>query len=119
MNSKGDYLVYNLIKDERQVINYPVVLTTHHGLYAILEKEVHAYADYDVVFFDVEWRYKNYNAYLSRVCDLYYLQNFLDMMLYKYGGAGFEASYASLKEFDAFFSVFLGVLWTETKKLFL
>jgi hypothetical protein len=84
LNSKGDYMVYNLIKDERQVVKYPVVLTTHHGLYALLEKEAHVYAEFDIVFFDVEWRYKNYNAYLSRTCDLYYIQNFLDMLLYKY-----------------------------------
>ena len=77
-------MVYNFIKDERQVIKYPLVLTTHHGLYSILEKEAHAYAEFDIVFFDVEWRYKNYNAYLSRTCDLYYVQNFVEMLIYKY-----------------------------------
>ncbi|MDR2416035.1 MAG: hypothetical protein LBD75_05540 [Candidatus Peribacteria bacterium] len=30
LNSKGDYMVYNAIKDERQPVKYPVVLTTHH-----------------------------------------------------------------------------------------
>ena len=85
LNSKGDYMVYNLIKDERQVVKYPVVLTTHHGLYALLEKEAHVYADFDIVFFDVQRRYKNYNAYLSRTCDLYYIQNFIEILVYKYG----------------------------------
>lgn len=107
--------MYNLIKDEREVISYPVVLTTHHGLYAILEKEAHAYAEYDVVFFDVEWWYKNYNAHLSRVCDLYYLQNFVDMMKYKYQDFPVE----NLQKFDTFFVLFLGILRTETKQLFL
>jgi hypothetical protein len=84
LNSKGDYMVYNVIKDERQVVKYPLVLTTHQGLYAVLDKQDHTYADFDVVFFDLERRYRNYNQYLSRTCDLYYIQNFIDMLLYKY-----------------------------------
>ncbi|GHW02726.1 hypothetical protein AGMMS50249_5120 [candidate division SR1 bacterium] len=118
LNSKGDYLVYNLIKDERLVINYPIVLTTHHGLYTILENEAHAYTDYDIVFFDLEWRYKNYNNYLSRSCDLYYIQNFLDMMLYKYN-FGKEQKDNTLQDFDTFWTMFMGIIWEECKKLFL
>ncbi|MDR0859475.1 MAG: hypothetical protein LBO09_00375 [Candidatus Peribacteria bacterium] len=118
LNSKGDYMVYNFIKDERQVVKYPVVLTTHHGLYSILEKEAHAYADFDIVFFDLEWRYRNYNAYLSRTCDLYYIQNFVDMLLYKYKLLETPA-FDTLKAFDTFFTMFLGILRTDTKKLFI
>ncbi|MDR0607189.1 MAG: hypothetical protein LBG52_02290 [Candidatus Peribacteria bacterium] len=124
LNSKGDYMVYNLIKNERPVIKYPVVLTTHHGLYSILEKSEHTYADFDIVFFDVEWRYRNYNAYLSRNCDLYYLQNFLDMLMYKYQTScnveeRVESADGVLSAFDTFFTMFLGILWTDTKKLFI
>jgi hypothetical protein len=109
LNSKGDYMVYNLIKDERQVVKYPVVLTTHHGLYTLLEKEAHVYADFDIVFFDVEWRYRNYNAYLSRTCDLYYIQNFVEMMVYKYKNTcNFEKGAGHvLQQFDTFFTMFL------------
>ena len=117
-------MVYNFIKDERQVVKYPIVLTTHHGLYAILEKEAHVYADFDIVFFDVEWRYRNYNAYLSRTCDLYYIQNFIDMLMYKYQflkeeNQITEEQFTLLSEFDTFFAMFLGILRTETKKLFI
>ncbi|MDD2537279.1 MAG: 3'-5' exonuclease [Candidatus Absconditabacteria bacterium] len=156
LNSKGDYMVYNFIKDERQIVKYPIVLTTHHGLYSILEKEAHVYADFDIVFFDLEWWYRNYNAYLSRSCDLYYIQNFIDMLVYKYGlldefqnlslmkwenlqsisgDLGSEESFVDrdsslrsegqikgitiLQEFDTFFTMFIGILWTETKKLFI
>ncbi|MDR3169483.1 MAG: hypothetical protein LBU27_07180 [Candidatus Peribacteria bacterium] len=123
LNSKGDYMVYNLIKDERQVVKYPVVLTTHHGLYSILEKDEHTYADFDIVFFDVEWWYRNYNAYLSRTCDLYYIQNFVDMLMYKYNNIassnGDTKGKQTLSDFDMFFTMFLGILWTDTKKLFL
>jgi hypothetical protein len=124
LNSKGDYMVYNFIKDERQVVKYPVVLTTHHGLYSILDKETHAYSEFDIVFFDLEWRYRNYNQYLSRTCDLYYIQNFVDMLLYKYNLLREEQlitneKYQILSDFDTFFTMFLGVIRTDTKKLFL
>ncbi|MDR0650671.1 MAG: hypothetical protein LBG59_04680 [Candidatus Peribacteria bacterium] len=126
LNSKGDYMVYNAIKDERPIVKYPVVLTTHHGLYSLLEKEGQTYADFDIVFFDVEWRYKNYNAYLSRRCDLYYTQNFIDMLLYKYTSLHERESTDKksthndiLKEFDTFFAMFLGIVWMETKNLFI
>jgi hypothetical protein len=107
-------------------------------LYALLEKEEQTYADFDIVFFDVERRYKNYNAYLSRTCDLYYTQNFIDMLLYKYPSLDTELNiptksplppfptehntkggYHTLQDFDTFFTMFLGILRTETKKLFI
>jgi hypothetical protein len=127
LNSKGDYMVYNAIKDERQTVKYPIVLTTHHGLYSLLEKEEQLYEDFDIVFFDVEWRYKNYNAYLSRTCDLYYTQNFIDMLLYKYTPHAemeqqkgvTKEGYETLQEFDTFFAMFLGIVRMETKKLFI
>lgn len=123
LNSKGDYMVYNAIKDERQTVKYPIVLTTHHWLYSLLEKEEQLYEDFDIVFFDVEWRYKNYNTYLSRKCDLYYTQNFIDMLLYKYKDTSLmkegKGSHDMLQEFDTFFTTFLGILRTETKKLFI
>lgn len=100
-------MVYNLIKDERQVIEYPVVLTTQHGLYAILENVNNPYKDYDIVFFDVEWWYKNYNLYQSRNCDLYYIQNFLDMMKYKYEMQDIDA----LIRFDNFWMMFMATIW--------
>lgn len=117
LNSKGDYFVYQLLKDERKRIAYPLVLTTHQGLYTLLEKEAEQYAEYAIVFFDLERWYKNYNAYLSRVCDLYYLQNFLDMMKYKY--QKMLSEHSVILAFDTFFTVFLGILWGEAKQLFL
>jgi hypothetical protein len=92
-------------------------------LYSLLEKEEQLYEDFDIVFFDVEWRYKNYNTYLSRKCDLYYTQNFIDMLLYKYKDTSLmkegKGSHDMLQEFDTFFTTFLGILRTETKKLFI
>ena len=123
LNSKWDYKVYGFIKDVREIIKYPLVLTTHQWLYSIFEKEIDTYKDFQIVFFDVEWWYRNYNQYLSRTCDLYYIQNFVDMLLYKYELLEDmwlidKNSLNILKEFDTFFTMFIWILWTETKKLF-
>ena len=123
LNSKWDYKVYGFIKDTREIIKYPIVLTTHQGLYSLLEKNLETYRDFQILFFDTEWRYRNYNQYLSRTCDLYYIQNFVDMLLYKYQllqekNLVSSDSLNALQEFDTFFTMFIWILRTETKKLF-
>ncbi len=124
LNSKWDYKVYGFIKDSREIVKYPLVLTTHQWLYSLLEKNMETYQDFQILFFDTEWRYRNYNQYLSRTCDLYYIQNFVDMLIYKYqllqekNMTSSEAS-AILGEFDTFFTMFIWIFRTETKKLFI
>lgn len=123
LNSKWDYKVYWFIKDTREIVKYPLVLTTHQWLYSLLEKNVETYQDFQILFFDVERRYRNYNQYLSRTCDLYYIQNYVDMLLYKYElleekNLITSGSLAILQEFDTFFTMFIWILRTETKKLF-
>ena len=124
LNSKGDFMVYNFIKNSRWEVKYPLALTTQNGLYALLDKGNSIYPLYDIYFFDLEWWYRNYNQYLSRTCDLYYIQNFVDMLLYKYRllvefGKYSADDLSSLQAFDSFFSTFLGILWTDTKQLFI
>lgn len=124
LNSKWDYKVYSFIKDTRDIVKYPLVLTTHQWLYSLLEKNIETYQDFQILFFDTEWRYRNYNQYLSRTCDLYYIQNFLDMLLYKYELLEEKnlinpGSINILQEFDTFFTMFIWILRTETKKLFI
>ena len=123
LNSKWDYKVYWFIKDTREIVKYPLILTTHQWLYSLLEKDIDTYKDFQVLFFDTDWRYRNYNQYLSRTCDLYYIQNFVDMLLYKYQllqekNLIPDESFAMLQEFDTFFTMFIWILRTETKKLF-
>ena len=123
LNSKWDYKVYGFIKDSREIVKYPLVLTTHQWLYSLLEKNIETYQDFQILFFDTEWRYRNYNQYLSRTCDLYYIQNFVDMLLYKYEllqkeNLSSNDAFATLQEFDTFFTMFIWILRTETKKLF-
>lgn len=124
LNSKWDYKVYGFIKDTREIVKYPLVLTTHQWLYSLLEKNTETYQDFQILFFDTEWRYRNYNQYLSRTCDLYYIQNFVDMLLYKYQLLQEKNLISSefldvLQEFDTFFTMFIWILRTETKKLFI
>ena len=124
LNSKWDYKVYSFIKDSREIVKYPLVLTTHQWLYSLLEKNIETYQDFQILFFDTERRYRNYNQYLSRTCDLYYIQNFIDMLLYKYEllkekRLTNDESFNVLKEFDTFFTMFIWILRTETKKLFI
>lgn len=124
LNSKWDYKVYGFIKDSREIVKYPLVLTTHQWLYSLLEKDIETYKDFQILFFDTEWRYRFYNQYLSRTCDLYYIQNFVDMLLYKYEllqekNLISSDSLATLQEFDTFFTMFIWILRTETKKLFI
>ncbi len=124
LNSKWDYKVYGFIKDSREIIKYPLVLTTHQWLYSLLEKDIETYQDFQIFFFDTERRYRNYNQYLSRTCDLYYIQNFVDMLLYKYQllqekNLISNESLTTLQEFDTFFTMFIWILRTETKKLFI
>lgn len=128
LNSKGDYEVYTALKDQRSSVNYPIILATHGGLFSLLEQQ-ERYAGYDVVFFDMEWRYKSYNFYLSRPYDLNYTLNYLDMLSYKFR---FECEVeqqspikeiqekklALFEEFKQFFTMFLGILGQETKKFF-
>ena len=124
LNSKWDYKVYGFIKDSREIVKYPLVLTTHQWLYSLLEKDTETYKDYQILFFDTERRYRFYNMYLSRTCDLYYIQNFVDMLLYKYEllqekNLISSESLTTLQEFDTFFTMFIWILRTETKKLFI
>ena len=124
LNSKWDYKVYGFIKDSREIVKYPLVLTTHQWLYSLLEKNLETYQDFQILFFDTERRYRFYNQYLSRTCDLYYIQNFVDMLLYKYEllqekNLISDETLTTLQEFDTFFTMFIWILRTETKKLFI
>lgn len=121
LNSKEDYEIYTALKDQRKLVNYPIILTTHGGLFSILEQW--RYEEYAIFFFDSSWWYKSFNTYLSRPYDLNYTLNYLDMLAYKYHLA-FEYGEKTKEEiwiltsFIEFFTVFTGVLGQETKKFF-
>lgn len=120
LNGKIDSQIFYAIKETKQAVKYPIVLTTHAGLFSLLDDEQSAYHNYDICFFDVEYRYKSYNMYLSRPCDVYYTLNFLDMLLYTYRlDSSNETIIQTLEQFHSFWETFMGVLFIETKKLFI
>ena len=82
LNSQSDYRIYYYIKDTRNQTKYPIILTTHHGLFASMQENEEMYKDYDICFFDTEQRYKSYNFFLSSPCDLYYTLNILESFIY-------------------------------------
>jgi len=83
LNSQTDYRIYYYIKDTRNQTKYPIILTTHHGLFAAMQDNEEMYKDYDICFFDTEQRYKTYNFFLSSPCDLYYTLNILESFVYQ------------------------------------
>ena len=119
LNTKMDYKINYYIQDEKKFEKYPVVLTTHGGLYSILSDVNHKYKNYDVCFFDTEMWYKWYNEYLSKPCDLYSVLNFLEILFYKYSLDGEQNAYDAIERFARFFEVFMWVIFSETKRLFM
>lgn len=123
LNSKFDYQVYYFLKDTRNITRYPIILTTHWWLFSLIEEQKVHYHGYDICFFDMEWWYKNYNYYLSRTCDLYYILNLIEMFIYKYKlnyqlWLCDDKALIELQNFCNFFQIFIGEVSIETKKIF-
>jgi len=118
LNTKTDYKINYYIQSEKKFENFPVVLSTHGGLYSMLKNPEHKYRNYDVCFFDVEMWYKWYNDFQSQPCDLYPILSFLDTLLYKYTLDGEKNWQEALESFASFFEIFMWVLFAETKKCF-
>ena len=132
LNNPSDYRIYHTIKDTRAKTKYPIILGTHPGIYAMMEEE-NIFPDYEIFFFDVERRYKTYNYYLSRPCDLYYTLNLIESFIYKnkvqdqieqskrldgLDGPDRLDRLDGLNDFYNFFQIFIWVLSSETKKIF-
>lgn len=81
------------------------------------------YKDYDICFFDTEQRYKTYNFRLSSPIDLYYTLNILESFIYQQEvDAQIQGNIVSsneLQEFVNIFQTFIGILFMESKKLFI
>ncbi len=123
LNSKANYEIYTALKDQRESVNYPLILTTHGGLFAFLENREKAFEDYGIIFFDTEWRYKNYNFFRSRPYDPNYTINYIEMLVYKYQlqleyNKIHDSDYAHLVNFQQEFLMFIGILGQETKRFF-
>lgn len=119
LNTKFDYKINYYIQDDRKNRKYPVMLTTHWGLFSVLQDKDSIYQNYDVCFFDSEMWYKSYNSFLSSPCDLYSTLSFLENLYYKYTLDEQIVWKEILENFARFFEVFMWVLFSETKKHFI
>lgn len=119
LNTKFDYKISYYINSETKKSKYPVFLTTHWGLFSMMDDKVHDYSEYDICFFDVEMWYKSYNSYLSRPVDLYNISTSLENIYYKYTLDNNLKAKDALDSFARFFGVFMGILFSETKKKFI
>lgn len=119
LNTKFDYKINYYIQDDRKNRKYPVMLTTHWGLFSVLADKNNIYRNYDVCFFDSEVWYKSYNSFLSSPCDLYSTLTFLENLYYKYTLDEQTVWKEILENFARFFEVFMWVLFSETKKHFI
>ncbi len=123
LNNQYDYRIYYYIKDTRNQSKYPIILTTHHGLFTSITENEDLYKDYDICFLDTEQRYKTYNFRLSSPIDLYYTLNILESFIYQKKIDAQIQSNAEisneLQEFVNLFQTFIGVLFMESKKLFI
>lgn len=118
LNTQFDYKINYYIQDDRKNRKYPVMLTTHWGLFSVLDDKDNIYRNYDVCFFDSEMWYRSYNSYLSSPCDLYSTLTFLENLYYKYTLDEQIVWKEILENFARFFEVFMWVLFSETKKYF-
>lgn len=123
LNNQSDYRIYYYIKDTRNQTKYPIILTTHHGLFTSMQENRTTYQEYDICFFDTEQRYKSYNFFLSSPCDLYYTLNILESFVYQekvdHQINGTQKKSNELEEFVNSFQVYIGILFNESTKLFI
>ena len=122
LNNQSDYKIYYYIKDTRNQTKYPIVLTTHHGLFTSMQENEDMYKEYDICFFDTEQRYKSYNFFLSSPCDLYYTLNILESFIYQQTVDNqiqwIQNVSNELQEFVNMFQIYIGILSNESKNLF-
>ncbi len=125
LNNQSDYRIYYYIKDTRAKTKYPIILTTHHGLFTSMTENKENYQDYDICFFDTEQWYKTYNFFLSSPIDLYYTLNILESFVYQQKvdkqiqGIVVSEKLGELEEFVNMFQVCLWIIFSESKKLFI
>lgn len=124
LNNEFDYKIYYFLKQTKKSRKYPIILSTHNGLFGLLEKKEETYNDYNIIFFDTEQRYKNYNQHISRTCDLYYILQQIETLVYTYDlrnqikTGKYENAYKNLLQLANYFQIFIATIFQESQALF-
>lgn len=118
LNSKSDFEIFYSIKDTQENIKHNTVLTTHGGLFSVLENKDHIYHNYAVCFFDIENWYKNYNSFMSKECDLYKILSMMESIRYKYKLLKNNNWLKLLQRSIEFFQILMWTIFVETKEYF-
>jgi DNA polymerase III epsilon subunit-like protein len=126
LHSVEDYRIYFFVKDEAPTQpQQSVILTTHGGLLSYMKRHPDALASYTVCFMDSDWWYKSYNNYASERINPYDFLQLLDTIVYSYKLCVelydeniYRPKYELLLAFRTFVSLFVGVLFIDSKKIF-
>lgn len=118
LNSKSDFEIFYSIRDTKAITKHNTVLTTHWGLFSVLENKEHIYHDYTVCFFDIENWYRNYNSFMSKECDLYKILSTIESISYKYKLINKPTWMKLMKKTIEFFQILMGTIFLDTKEYF-
>ncbi len=112
-NTPIDYKIMHYLKKSNSFPKSSLILSTHNALFAHLREE--KIKGYNLVFFDADWRYKNYNQRISRPIDGYGLVYCLETLIYRYT---VEQDTALVQELQGLYEkvlMFIGVFSLEVK----
>ncbi len=112
IKTKTDQRIFYLIQEKSDYKKNDIILTSHFGLFSMLEKE--KMEEYYIVFMDIKNRYKSFNNYLSSKLDFFLIINFLEKILYSYEiKKNYKIEYIEIHEnLESFFKSFQILVWT-------
>ncbi len=108
-----DYKIMHYLKKNNNFSKSSLILSTHNALFSHFSEE--KIKGYNIVFFDADWRYKNYNQRISRAIDGYGLVYCLETLLYSYA---VEQKTSLVQELQGLYEkvlMFIGVFSLEAK----
>lgn len=82
LNTPGDYKIYNYIRNDELTSKGSILLTTHAGLYSLLDEG--QYSDYTIIFLDKEWRYNTFLKYMTTPRDPVNFSRVIDNFVYEF-----------------------------------
>jgi len=81
INTQDDYKIFGALSNQQKNESKKIILCTHQQLFQISHKITDQHT---VLFFDKDWRHKNYSKVKKQQFDPLYLLNQLEQIEYKY-----------------------------------